>query len=201
MLEALDHSMFRYCYAGSPNGALYMLMVAATWVGSGWSMLAAFPLIYPLRTRRFAVSLLATLSATGITVWALKAIVGRHRPPFALVQVRALVGNPTDHSFPSGHAAGCFAFASFIGVVCYEAGRAEPARAKKMQALSGFVFGLAGLIAYSRVYLGCHFPTDVFAGAALGASFGFYGARRYATSARAKKIGPPLAPVGEVEPK
>jgi undecaprenyl-diphosphatase len=147
------------------------------------------------------VSLLTTLCGTGIAVWALKAAIGRHRPPFALVQVHALFGNPTDHSFPSGHAAGCFAFASFVGVICYDAGRARPDRAPKLLALSGFVFGLAGLISYSRVYLGCHFPADVFAGATLGAAFGFYGARRYARAELAKKIGPPLAPAARVEPK
>jgi undecaprenyl-diphosphatase len=201
MLESFDHSVFRYCYAGNSTGGLYLLMVAATAIGSGWSMLAAFPLVFRLRTRRFGLSLLATLSATGITVWALKAIIGRARPPFALAKVSALFGNPTDHSFPSGHAAGCFAFASFVGVICYEAGRAQPQHARKLRALSGFVFALAGVISYSRVYLGCHFPVDVLAGATLGTAFGFYGARQYLGSRRARKIGHTLAPVGEVDPK
>jgi undecaprenyl-diphosphatase len=193
-LETFDHSAFRYCYAGDPQGALFYLMVAATTLGSGWSMLAVLPLLYPLRTRRFAVALLATLSATGVVVWALKGVIGRHRPPVALLQVTALFGNPTDHSFPSGHAAGCFAFATFVGVVCQRAGQEKPARARRLQLVSGLVFGLAGLISYSRVYLGCHFPADVVAGATLGAVFGFYGGR-YAS-------GPlPLALLGQGDPK
>ncbi|MCX5787540.1 MAG: phosphatase PAP2 family protein [Elusimicrobia bacterium] len=65
-------------------------------------------------------------------------------------------------SFPSNHAANCFAGATFLSLV-------EPATAP-------WVFGLAVVVAYSRVYVGVHFPLDVTSGALLGLAFGLAGA-------------------------
>jgi undecaprenyl-diphosphatase len=63
---------------------------------------------------------------------------------------------PTSTSFPSGHAAAAFAFATGVGQVLPGAG--FPLRA------------LAGLVAYSRVHTGVHYPGDVLVGALLGAA-------------------------------
>jgi membrane-associated phospholipid phosphatase len=57
---------------------------------------------------------------------------------------------------PSGHAATSFAGAV---VLTYLLPRAAP-----------FLFLLAAAIAFSRVYVGVHYPSDVVAGAALGAA-------------------------------
>ena len=61
-------------------------------------------------------------------------------------------------SFPSGHAAMSFAGATFLALA---APRLAPA-----------LFVLAAAVAYSRVYVGVHYPLDVVAGAALGAAVG-----------------------------
>jgi len=60
-------------------------------------------------------------------------------------------------SFPSGHAIGAFGLASVL---------AE--RYRQHRWVSWVAYGLAGTIAFSRVTLQAHFPSDVFAGAALG---------------------------------
>jgi undecaprenyl-diphosphatase len=61
---------------------------------------------------------------------------------------------PTSHSFPSGHAASSFAAATVISVL-------EPR-------LRVPAFVLAAAIAFSRVYNGVHWPSDVLVGAAVG---------------------------------
>ncbi len=66
------------------------------------------------------------------------------------------VAMPATSSFPSGHAASAFGFA--VG-----AARAQPA-------LGPPLLALATLVAYSRVHTGVHYPADVVAGAALGAT-------------------------------
>ncbi|MGH3000137.1 MAG: phosphatase PAP2 family protein, partial [Gaiellaceae bacterium] len=93
--------------------------------------------------------LLADAAADGIAD-ALKAAVGSHRPH----GYDPLVAVPHSASFPSGHAATSFACATVLSAL---APRAAP----------GFV-ALAAAIAYSRLYVGVHWPLDVVAGAALG---------------------------------
>ena len=63
---------------------------------------------------------------------------------------------PRSRSFPSGHAASAFAFAT--GVAGTKPRIAVPLR------------GLAALVAYSRVHTGVHFPGDVVVGALVGAA-------------------------------
>ena len=75
--------------------------------------------------------------------------VARHRP------FETQLGPPSStHSFPSGHAATSFACAT---VLSFYVPRYRVA-----------CFGLAALVALSRVYNGMHYPTDVLAGALLG---------------------------------
>lgn len=167
--------MFRAIYGGaSPSTVVYWLMVALTVVGSGWSMIAFLPFVIAPRTRRTGGLLLGTLVVTSLVVFLVKLAVGRARPCASLGGVHALCfAPPSDPSFPSGHAAGAFAFSAFLATIVVTS--AAPRRTKVLA-----VVGLAALatgIALSRVYLGVHFPTDVTAGAALGTALGHAGGR------------------------
>jgi undecaprenyl-diphosphatase len=85
---------------------------------------------------------------------ALKAQIGRDRPPVVDPDPEPLVRLPDTHSFPSGHATVAFACATVLALA--------------VPRLAVPLYVLAGLIAFSRVYVGVHYPLDVLAGAVLG---------------------------------
>ena len=102
-------------------------MSVLTVIGSGWGGLMVLPLFASPRTRAFAASLSAVLATTGIVVFVLKAIVQRKRPYLVVPGVHPRIFEaPTDFSFPSGHAAGSFAFAMFVAVVLVRHAIYEP---------------------------------------------------------------------------
>ncbi len=99
----------------------------------------------------------------------LKNLFGRVRPyelEGALV-TDLLIKAPHDYSFPSGHTLASFEFASVMAI-CY-----KTLPGKKVTAVISVV--LAALIAFSRLYLYVHFPSDILGGAILGTFFGFCG--------------------------
>ena len=93
----------------------------------------------------------------------LKPLVGRIRPFAVNTAVELLTKAPLDASFPSGHTA-----ASFAAVFALKTAGSplwKPALA------------VAVVMAFSRLYLYVHWPSDVLAGALLGAAVGWAGAK------------------------
>jgi undecaprenyl-diphosphatase len=118
-----------------------------------WIILAA---VLAAVYRRWGV-LLLTLIAVAVADWtsiALKALFDRPRPPLRYPEPKTLVPLPHDASFPSGHAATSFAAATMLS---FAFPRWAPA-----------FLVLAAAVAFSRVYVGVHYPLDVIGGAALG---------------------------------
>ena len=109
--------------------------------------------------RRAAALGLASLGVTATVVNVGVKPIGRRRRPDRVAQQVPLarhVEMPSSRSFPSGHAASAFAFATGVGHVL-------PAAAAPLRAL-------AALVGYSRVHTGVHYPGDVVAGALMGAA-------------------------------
>lgn len=125
--------------------------------GAVWSGIAAGLLIedHP-HPRWVAVLMLAALIlAEGSINLVLKPLIHRARPYETPGLARLLVSAPGPHSWPSAHA-GSSAAAAVVLAVAYP-----------LWAPAALILAL--LIAYSRIYVGVHYPLDVVAGIIIGA--------------------------------
>ena len=99
----------------------------------------------------FAISLVCCFLLGNIF---LKNVIARERPCWINTDIVLLIANPKDYSFPSGHS-----MHSFVGALSIW-------YANKKWGIVAFI--LAGLIAFSRMYLFVHYPTDVIIGITIG---------------------------------
>lgn len=140
---------------------LDFLMPKITLLGNGGAIwiLAALILLCTKKYRRQGVLLLVGLIA-GVLVGnaCLKNLIARPRPCWLDSSVQLLIANPADYSFPSGHT-----LSSVIGAT---------GLTKTNRRFGYAAIPLAALIAFSRLYLYVHFPSDVLAAAVLGVALG-----------------------------
>jgi membrane-associated phospholipid phosphatase len=122
------------------------------WIGSA----AVLAVLGGRRGRRAAVQGLVSVGVTSAVVnVAVKRVGRRARPERPEEQAPAReVRMPTSHSFPSGHSASAFAFATGVG--------------HRLPVVAVPLHAAAGLVAYSRVHTGVHYPGDVVIGSMLG---------------------------------
>lgn len=156
-LSILD---FIQTHLRSGFGDIVMPYISA--LGSGgmiWLVSGTSLLLHP-KCRKAGVAVLAALALDLVCCnMVLKPLIARIRPCDVNTAIHLLVPRPTDFTFPSGHTAASFSAAAAL----YFSRRKLwiPAAA------------LAMLIAFSRLYLYLHYPTDVLAGAMLGILLGF----------------------------
>lgn len=123
--------------------------------GAIWIILALVLLVLGKKEKATGAQvLLALLFSLLFCNLILKNAVGRIRPCDLNAAVELLIPRPADASFPSGHTSASFAAATVLLLTKWKG---------RWAALV-----LAGLIAFSRLYLYVHFPTDVLGGLVLG---------------------------------
>ena len=161
MLETLlnlDGGFLLFLQESVRNPILDNIMIFITSLGNGgmiW-IAATIALLIPKKTRKAGVvSAVALLGSLIINNNIVKNIVQRPRPFVTFTDLQIIIPIPSEFSFPSGHTSSSFAAAA----VFY---RHLP---KKLGIPSVI---LAGLIGFSRLYVGVHYPTDVIAGVLMG---------------------------------
>ena len=132
--------------------------------GALWIILAAVLLAFPQHRKAGMTMLLALLIGLVVCNLTLKPLVARMRPyDYQFLhfgkEIPLLIPAPTDFSFPSGHTNASFAAATALLLCNRKLG--IPAILAAM------------LIAFSRLYLYVHYPTDVLAAVVLGSAAGF----------------------------
>ncbi len=143
-------------------GFLDFLMPIITLFGEGgifWIATAVVLLIFK-KTRKLGLTMGIAL-ALGFVIGnlTLKPLIARVRPyDMPGVEVELLVSSLGDKAFPSGHTLACFEAATVLFVF------------NKRFGIPALI--IAVLVAFSRLYLYVHYPTDVLAGAVLGIAFG-----------------------------
>jgi membrane-associated phospholipid phosphatase len=178
--RSLDEAIYE-TIAVTPTPSLDRLMrilstaanYARLWMGTA----AAIAALGGRHGREAAAQGLISVAATSAVVnIALKRVGRRARPERATdLPVERDVGMPTSHSFPSGHAASAFAFATGVG--------------HRLPVVATPVHVVAGLVAYSRVHTGVHYPADALAGAVLGTAIAQVTTRAVDRSVKRYRLG------------
>lgn len=103
-----------------------------------------------------------SMSISALLVRTIKNIIKRKRPYDSLKDIRALKVGVDTFSFPSGHTTTAFTFAVSISLMLLN------------PMTTVFLVTLAFLIAFSRLYLGVHYPSDILVGMILGSSISLF---------------------------
>lgn len=160
LIQELDWTILHGIRDTLQCGPLDVLMPKITMLGDGGAvwLAASFGLMLSKKYRKYGCMMLGALAA-GVLVGnvCLKLLVARPRPCWQ-EEVSLLIRNPADYSFPSGHT-----LCSVIGAYMLTAANRKFGLA---------AIPLAALIAFSRLYLYVHFPSDVLASLSIGMLIG-----------------------------
>lgn len=158
LFQLLNHGLVRpelddlMLFLTSPklSGHIFLLLALFILVRKGKDALYVVPLIL------LAIGL-ADYTASGI----FKPLFQRVRPCFALDGVRLLVDQTRSWSFASSHAANSTAITSLVWLFFWKGETVD-------KAFAVVVIFYAAMVAFSRIYIGVHYPGDVLGGIAIG---------------------------------
>lgn len=167
-MQAAELAILDWIQAVFRCAFLDAVLPAVSWIcnhGEVWIVLAAVLMLVP-RTRRLgfgmAIALLIDFVCCNLV---LKPLIGRVRPCDVNTAVALLVTRPSDASFPSGHTA--ISFTAVSALFC----------ARSRLWIPSCV--LAAVLAFSRLYLYVHWPTDILGGLFVGLAAGWAGWRLF----------------------
>lgn len=161
LIQSVDESILLYIQECLRVDFLNLPMIFVSTLGNAgliWIILGLFLTVHP-KTRKFGVlalfSLLVCFLFNNIL---LKNLVARPRPYTQIEELVMLMPCPADHSFPSGHTCASFAVA---GSLLWTMDR-------RWNFIRVPALILAIWMAFSRLYVGVHYPTDVLAAVIIG---------------------------------
>ncbi len=157
VITNIDFSILDFIYTHFSCELLDFLMPRITSLGNAgviW-ILASLVLVCTKKYRMNGVIMLISLSVGALVGnIILKPLIARPRPCWINETISLLINIPRDYSFPSGHT-----LSSVIGAVSFTVANRK---------FGLIAIPLAALIAFSRLYLYLHFPSDILAGMVLG---------------------------------
>ena len=158
-IDAAEYRLCRRLNRGAARALPRRIFQIASRLGDGilwYVLILLLPLLYGTAAVRPAL-VMALTGALGVAIYSLLKRVFIRERPFITHSAINLAGAPLDrYSFPSGHTLHAV---SFTWQACAH-----------FPELAWLLVPLAGLIAGSRLVLGLHYPSDVLAGAAIGAA-------------------------------
>jgi undecaprenyl-diphosphatase len=158
-VDAIEHAWCLRLNRGCSRPAVRDIFAAISKLGDGsfwYVLIVLLPVVYG-ETALYAAVRMAIVGVVGVALYKyLKSRLVRERPYISLAGITAGTRALDRYSFPSGHTLHAVSFTT-LAVTSFPE-------------LAWLLVPLAGLIAASRVVLGLHYPTDVAAGAIIGAA-------------------------------
>lgn len=156
-LSSWDTGLYLWVNVGLLNSYVSGILSVLTYLGGFSASVVLCGSLFLIGQRRRGILASASITLVTVLTIALKVIVARPRP-FMVIPEALPAEMEGGSAFPSGHASRVFSLLHLTR-----------ARSRRL-VLIGYV--LAGLVAFSRVYLGVHYPLDVLGGMVLGLTSG-----------------------------